>query len=411
MDSSLILLVILVIISFEFCLETILDLFNVSYKPKELPLLLKGVYKQEEYEKSSLYQKENTYFGLISSIVSTLFMIVVFKMGLLGSLNSYLSNDYQGIVLSLLFFGSAFLISDLINTPFSIYKQFVIEEKYGFNKMSFGTFLLDKIKGYALAALLGAILLGSLLWLIETLGSNFWIVFWVIIGVFIVFMNMFYTSFIVPLFNKLTPLEDEKLRAAIEEYSEKVNFPLDNIYVVDGSKRSSKANAYFSGIGKKKKIVLYDTLIENQTTEELVAVLAHEVGHFKRKHIIQGLILSLLQIGAILFLLSFFVQSTEISKALGADSLQVHLNLVAFIVLFSPISTIIGILMSVVSRKNEYEADEYAATTYSSKHIQSALKKLSNHNMSNLTPHPAYVFVHYSHPTLLQRLTFLQKYN
>lgn len=409
MDSSFILLILLAIIAFEFCLETILDLLNVSHKPKELPSLLSGVYNQEEYNKSILYQKDNTYFGLISSVISTIVMITVFKMGLLGDLNNLLDTKLDGVFLSLAFFGVAYILSDLINIPFSLYKQFVIEEKYGFNKMGIGTYVLDKLKGYALAAILGGLLLGSLLWLIESLGTNFWLVFWGVVSVFIVFMNMFYTSIIVPLFNKLTPLEDGELRQAIEAYSKKVDFPLDNIFVVDGSKRSTKANAYFSGIGKKKKIVLYDTLIQNQTTEELVAVLAHEVGHFKRKHIIQGLVLSLLQTGAILFLLSFFVSSEEISKALGADTLQVHLNLVAFSVLFSPISTIIGIIMSVVSRKNEYEADEFAATTYSSEHIQSALKKLSNHNMSNLTPHPAYVFVHYSHPTLLQRLSALQQ--
>ena len=410
MDSSFILLILLAIIAFEFCLETTLDLLNVSHKPKELPSLLSGVYNQEEYNKSILYQKDNTYFGLISSVLSTIVMITVFKMGLLGDLNNLLDTKLDGVFLSLAFFGVAYILSDLINIPFSLYKQFVIEEKYGFNKMGIGTYVLDKLKGYALAAILGGVLLGSLLWLIESLGTNFWLVFWGVVSVFIVFMNMFYTSIIVPLFNKLTPLEDGELRQAIEAYSKKVDFPLDNIFVVDGSKRSTKANAYFSGIGKKKKIVLYDTLIQNQTTEELVAVLAHEVGHFKRKHIIQGLVLSLLQTGAILFLLSFFVSSEEISKALGADTLQVHLNLVAFSVLFSPISTIIGIIMSLVSRKNEYEADEFAATTYSSEHIQSALKKLSNHNMSNLTPHPAYVFVHYSHPTLLQRLSALQQY-
>lgn len=410
MDSTFILLILLTIIAFEFCLETILDLLNVAHKPKELPSLLSGVYNQEEYNKSILYQKDNTYFGLISSVLSTIVMITVFKMGLLGDLNTVLATKFNGVFLSLAFFGVAYILSDLINIPFSLYKQFVIEEKYGFNKMSIGTYLLDKLKGYALAAILGGILLGSLLWLIESLGANFWLIFWAVVSVFIVFMNMFYTSLIVPLFNKLTPLEDGELRQAIEAYSKKVDFPLDNIFVVDGSKRSTKANAYFSGIGKKKKIVLYDTLIQNQTTEELVAVLAHEVGHFKRKHIVQGLVLSLLQTGAILYLLSFFVTSEEISKALGANSLQVHLNLVAFSVLFSPISTVIGIIMSIVSRKNEYEADEFAATTYSSEHIQSALKKLSNHNMSNLTPHPAYVFVHYSHPTLLQRLTALQQY-
>lgn len=410
MTPNIILTIIILITAFEFCLETVLDLLNLNHKPEKLPTLLEGIYSEEEYKTSIGYQKINSYFGLLSSTISTALMLCVFYFGWLGTLNTFLANYASGIWLSLSFFGVAYLISDIMSTPMSLYKQFVIEEKFGFNKMTIGTFIMDKIKGYVLAALLGGLLLGALLWLIESIGTNFWIYFWAIAAVFMVFMNMFYTSIIVPLFNKLTPLEDGELRQAITAYSKTVDFPLDNIYVVDGSKRSSKANAYFSGIGKKKKIVLYDTLIENQTTEELVAVLAHEVGHFKRKHIISSMVISILQMGAILFLLSFFVGSENISKALGASSLQVHLNLVAFSILFSPISTIIGIIMSLISRKNEYEADEYAATTYDKNHIQSALKKLSNHNMSNLTPHPAYVFVHYSHPTLLQRLTALEKY-
>lgn len=410
MNPNTILTIILLITAFEFCLETVLDLLNLNHKPEKLPALLDGIYSEEEYKKSIDYQKVNTYFGLISSTVSTVLMLCVFYFGWLGTLNDYLATSVSGIWLSLSFFGVAYIISDVIGIPMSLYKQFVIEAKFGFNKMTIGTFILDKIKGYVLAALLGGLLLGAMLWLIDSIGANFWIYFWAIAGVFMVFMNMFYTSIIVPLFNKLTPLEDGELRQAITAYSKTVDFPLDNIYVVDGSKRSSKANAYFSGIGKKKKIVLYDTLIENQSTEELVAVLAHEVGHFKRKHIISSMVISILQMGAILFLLSFFVGSENISKALGASSLQVHLNLVAFSILFSPISTIIGIVMSLISRKNEYEADEYAATTFSKNHIQNALRKLSNHNMSNLTPHPAYVFVHYSHPTLLQRLMALEKY-
>ncbi len=410
MTSNTILTIIILITAFEFCLETILDLLNLNHKPEQLPAPLEGVYSEEEYRKSIGYQKVNTYFGLLSSTISTGLMLCVFYFGWLGVLNDFLANYTSGVWLSLAFFGVAYIISDVITIPFGLYKQFVIEEKFGFNKMTIGTYVLDKIKGYFIAALLGGVLLGALLWLIQSIGANFWIYFWVIAGVFMVFMNMFYTSLIVPLFNKLTPLQDGELRQAITAYSKTVDFPLDNIYVVDGSKRSSKANAYFSGIGKKKKIVLYDTLIENQTTEELVAVLAHEVGHFKRKHIITSMAISILQMGAILFLLSFFVGSENISKALGASTLQVHLNLVAFSILFSPISTIIGIVMSLISRKNEYEADEYAATTFSKEHIQHALKKLSNHNMTNLTPHPAYVFVHYSHPTLLQRLTALEKY-
>jgi STE24 endopeptidase len=220
---------------------------------------------------------------------------------------------------------------------------------------------------------------------------------------------MFYTAIIVPIFNKLKPLEDGELRKAIEDYCKKVNFPLTNIFVIDGSKRSTKANAYFSGIGSKKKIVLFDTLINNHSQEELVAVLAHEVGHYKKKHIQTGLILSILQVGLILFIASYILFNKNLSVALGAQENAIHLNLVAYGILFTPCSHLIGIFMNIFSRKNEYEADKYAADTYNGGALKSALKKLSANNLSNLTPHPAYVFFHYSHPPLLQRLRALNK--
>ena len=240
-------------------------------------------------------------------------------------------------------------------------------------------------------------------------GQNFWIYFWVVISAFTLFMNMFYTSLILPLFNKLTPLEDGDLKQAIESYSKKVSFPLDNIFVIDGSKRSAKSNAFFSGIGKKKKIVLYDTLIENHSKEELVAVLAHEVGHFKKKHIITGYLVSMLQTGITLFIMSLIIFNPEVSKAMGGEQLGIHLNLLAFGILYSPISHFIGIFMNVLSRKNEFEADAYARDTYNGAFLQQALKKLSVDNLSNLFPHPAYVFINYSHPPLLKRLAAMEK--
>jgi STE24 endopeptidase len=217
-------------------------------------------------------------------------------------------------------------------------------------------------------------------------------------------MNIFYTSLILPLFNKLKPLEEGELRNAIEEYAKKVNFPLTNIYVIDGSKRSTKANAFFSGFGKRKKIVLYDTLIEKHTTDELVAVLAHEVGHFKKKHIVKGVVLSAIQTGLMLYVFSLFVFSPDLSAALGAEQLSIHVNIIGFSILFGPISTIIGIGMNVLSRKHEFEADEFAARTADGNSLMQALKRLSTDHLSNLHPHPAYVFVYYSHPPLLKRL-------
>ena len=223
-------------------------------------------------------------------------------------------------------------------------------------------------------------------------------------------MAMFYTSWIVPIFNKLTPLESGELKDAIQGYCQKEGFNLNNLFVIDGSKRSTRANAYFSGLGPKKVIVLYDTLVKNQTTEELVAILAHEIGHYKRKHVLKSMVLSLLQTGFILFVLQFLLTSPNLSSALGSNIPSIHLGLVAFGILFTPISLLIGIGMNLLSRKNEYEADAFAATTYNAAPLKSALVKLSVDNLSNLQPHPFNVFLSYSHPTLLQRLEALDKF-
>jgi STE24 endopeptidase len=270
------------------------------------------------------------------------------------------------------------------------------------------TFITDKLKGNLLAAVIGGALLSTLIYLVQRIGPGFWIWFSLLAALFILFVNMFYTTLILPMFNKLTPLQDGELKTAINTFSKKVNFPVDNIFVIDGSKRSKKANAFFSGIGKKKKIVLYDTLIANHTTDELVAVLAHEVGHFKKRHIIWGYALSVVQIVFTLFVLSLMISSPEVSLALGGSQSASHLNLLAFGILFSPVSGITGLFLSMHSRKNEFEADAYAKETYSGKALAAALKKLSVDSLSNLYPHPWYVFFHYSHPPLLTRLAKME---
>jgi STE24 endopeptidase len=405
-----VLILIISILSLDFIVNQILDYLNAQNQKKPLPEETKNIYDTEKYKKSLQYQNVNYKFDIASSCFSFLLIMAVIISGAFGKLDIALRTKIDhSIPLALAFFGILFIVSDLLNLPFSIYKTFVIEEKFGFNKTTIKTFITDKIKGYLLGAIVGGAIIAILLYLIISLGQNFWIWFWVVVSILLLLINMFYTSLIVPLFNKLKPLEAGELRSAIEEYSKKISFPLDNIFVIDGSKRSSKANAYFSGIGMKKKIVLYDTLINNHTKEELVAVLAHEVGHFKKKHIITGLVLSIAQIGFMLFILSLFVFNPVMSEALGDDQLAYHLNLIAFGILYTPISHVTGIIMNAMSRKNEYEADRYAATTYNGKTLVEGLKKLSADNLSNLTPHPAYVFVHYSHPPLLERLKALNK--
>lgn len=410
MSAQNILLILIAIIILDFALEQFLLYLNIRNQKKGMPPELAGIYDEGKYKQAYDYYREKSLFSIISSSFSLIVMLIVFGFGILGwfdnILHGYISNT---IIETLIFFGAVFIVLDILGLPFRLYDIFVIEQKYGFNKMTLPLFFTDKLKGYLLGAVIGGGILAILIWLILTLGANFWIYFWVVFSAFILLINMFYTSWIVPLFNKLTPLPDGELKSAIEGYSKKVDFPLDNIFVIDGSKRSSKANAFFSGLGKKKKIVLFDTLIHQHTTDELVAVLAHEVGHYKKKHIIIGFILSVVQAGILLFILSYFVSNIALSQALGGGVTSLALNLVAFSILFTPISTILGIIFNVISRRNEYEADNYAATTYNGEPLAHALKKLSTNNLSNLTPHPWYVFVHYSHPPVLDRLKALIK--
>ena len=290
-----------------------------------------------------------------------------------------------------------------------MYHTFVIEEKFGFNKTDLKTWVIDTIKSTLLGVVIGGPLLALLFYLILKLGTDFWWAFWIVAVAFSIFMNLFYTSLILPIFNKLSPLEDGELRNMIEKYSKKVGFPLQKIMVIDGSKRSSKSNAFFSGLGKSKKVVFYDTLLENHSEGELMAILAHEVGHYKKKHIQIGLFLSIIQMGIMLYIVSLFAFSETLSLAMGSDEMSVAINLIAFGIIFSPISKIIGIFFNVFSRKNEYEADQYAADTWNADDLMTALKKLSVKNLSNILPHNLYVFFNYSHPTLYQRLRALKK--
>jgi STE24 endopeptidase len=413
MNSQQILYIIIAIISFDFLMERILDKLNIQHLSSPIPDNVKDIYDVNEYQKSQSYIKANDSFGQYQNVFNYFLQIVVLGLGWLGELYDYCLGIWNHpIGTTLLFFGIIFILSDILSTPFSYYKTFVIEEKFGFNKTTKKLFWIDKIKGYLLSIVIGGIILYILLYLINTIGSDFWWIFWAIISVIIVFVNMFYTSLLLPLFNKLTPLEDGELKSAIQSYCRAQDFPVNNIYVMDGSKRSNKANAFFSGFGNNKKIVLFDTLVQQHSIEEIVAVLAHEAGHFKKKHIPQMMILSVAQMGFYLYLLSQFVFSTKITEAMGSQTdLSIALNLIGFGLLISPISTITGVLINIFSRKNEYEADHFAITTYPGNHLINALKKLSQKNLSNLTPHPAYVFVHYSHPPVTSRIEAMGKNN
>jgi len=396
MTPHVLLNIILGISVVSYLFDQFLDYLNLKAQRKDIPAEIAAFYDKEKYQKSLNYQADQQRFSFISSAFSFALSLLMLWLGgfgwLDGVLRPIITNE---IVLALAFFGVIMVVSDIFGIPFQWYSTFVIEEKYGFNKTTIKTFILDKLKGYALGAVIGGVLISVLLYLVQTIGPNFWIWFGLIAASLILLVNMFYTSLLLPLFNKLTPLEDGSLKTAIETFAKKVNFPLDNIFVMDGSKRSAKANAFFSGIGKKKKIVLYDTLITNHTIEELVAVLAHEVGHFKKKHIIWTYLISIIQVFFVLFVLSLMIFNENLSLALGGNVQAIHLNLIAFGILFSPISGITGLFMSLLSRKNEFEADAFARETFDGKALANALKKLSVDSLSNLYPQPAYVFFHY----------------
>jgi STE24 endopeptidase len=398
------------IIIVKYLFDTYIDHLNATHFNNPIPEELEGIYNNEEYLKSQSYKKENHKFSIIVSgfsVLTTVLFFIFDGFAFVDEISRNISNNI--IIITLIFFGIILFASDLISLPFSYYQTFIIEEKYGFNKSSKKTFLLDKIKGWLMMIFIGGGILALLTWFYETTTSSFWIYAWVLIGIVTLFMNMFYSKLIVPLFNKQTPLNDGELKTEIENFGKKVGFKIENIFVIDGSKRSTKANAYFSGFGSQKRITLYDTLINDLEIDEIVAVLAHEVGHYKKKHIIYNIILSLLLTGFTLFILSLLVSNNVLSQALGVETTSFHIGLIAFTILYSPISEITSFLMNILSRKFEYQADDYAKNNFNGQSLIDALKKLSKNSLSNLTPNNLYVKIHYSHPTLLQRILNLKK--
>jgi len=402
--------IIIAILLLQFILETVLDYLNAQRYNAPIPEELNDVFDEAEYKKSQAYKKTNYRFGLLTSSFSLILTLGFLIFGGFEWVDQMVrSVTTAPIPMALLFFGIIMIGSDIATLPFSYYSTFVVEEKYGFNKTTKSTFFLDKIKGWLMMAVIGGIILSLIIWFFQFAGSFFWIYAWGLVAVFTIFMNLFYSKLIVPLFNKQTPLENGSLKTKIKAFAKNVGFELDNIFVIDGSKRSTKANAYFSGFGKEKRVTLYDTLINDLDEEEIVAVLAHEVGHYKKKHIIFNLIASLVLTGITLFVLSLFINNPAVSTAIGVSQPSFHAALIGFGILYSPISEITGLIMNHFSRKFEYQADDYAKDTYAALPLITSLKKLSKNSLSNLTPHPAFVFMHYSHPTLLDRIQNLKR--
>ena len=392
----------------DFGLERYLAYLNIRFSKQELPSILRDIYDPEKYAKQQDYFRTNSRFGMLTGSFSFLITLLMYSLGGFAWVDQLVQGYTQDPILTpLLFFGLLFIANDIVGIPFDWYHTFVIEEKFEFNKVSPKLFLLDKLKGYGLTIVMGGGILSLIIWIYNLTPDYFWLWGWALITVFSLFMTMFYSEIIVPLFNKQTPLEPGALRTEIEKFAQKSDFNLQNIFVIDGSKRSTKANAYFSGLGSKKRIVLYDTLIEKMSVDEIVAVLAHEVGHYKHKHTLINLLISMPSTLLLFFVFGSVLKSDAMAQALGGQVASFHLNALAFSILYSPISLVLGILTNVLSRKFEYQADAYAAGFGLAAHLESGLKKLSASSLSNLTPHPLYVFFHYSHPTLFQRMSRL----
>jgi len=391
-----------------YIVESLLDRLNQSTARNPLDPKIAHLYDPMEREKSIAYSAEKTNFGFISSTFSTVIMILALALGWFAVLDELIRERFDNeIVISLLFIAVLSVISWWLNLPFQLYSIFKIEAKYGFNKTTVATFISDAIKGSAIAVVLGGSFLSAVLWLYQELGSNFWIFAWALVSAFSLLMFMFGTSLILPLFNKLKPVEAGDLRTEIEKYCAAQGYSLGRLFVMDGSKRSTKANAFFSGLGKSKTIVLFDTLIEKLSTKEIVAVLAHEIGHYKRRHTLSMFIFSNVQTFATFALLGWLLSYPELSTALGASVQSFHLSALAFFILFTPLSIVLGLINNSWSRHNEYDADTFAQQTYDVAPMKSALTKISTDSLANLSPHPLYVAFNYTHPTLLQRLNNL----
>lgn len=403
--AQVILYVIIAFIVFEFVLSKVLSGLNLKTWDNPLPAEVKDLYDPKKYTEARNYAYANFRVGALSSALSLIITVSVLQNKSFAGLD-YLVHSYSSspIIQALIFFGVIGAFTSIIFLPFDIYQTFVVEEKYGFNKVTPKLFVIDKLKELLLGVVIGGAIIALLTFLFGLLGNLFWLAAWAVVAGISILVAMFYTSLLLPIFNKLTPLEGGELRASIEKYAAKVNFPLTNIFILDGSKRSTKANAFFSGLGGKKNIVLYDNLVNDMNTNEITAVLAHEVGHYKKKHVLKSIVISIAQMGVMFFLFDWLAGNPVMAQVLGAKQNSFHLSLITFSLLYAPVSLITGLLMNLFSRKNEYEADAYAKDTYSAAPLISALKKLSVNHLSNLQPHPAFVFFNYSHPTLLQRM-------
>ena len=397
----------------EYVLNLIADLLNLQTLSADLPKEFAGVYSPESYMKSQDYTLYRTNFGIVESTFSLVVTLIFWFIGGFNYLDQMVRQlQYGDLITGLIYIALLLLFRSILSLPFSVYSTFVIEEKFGFNKTTPKIFIVDIVKGLLLGVLLGGPLLLGILAFFEYAGSLAWLYCWMTASLFILFVQFIAPTWIMPLFNKFTPLESGELKNAILSYTQSVHFLLRDVFMMDGSKRSSKSNAFFTGFGKNKRIALFDTLIQKHTVAELVAVLAHEIGHYKKKHILQGIVISIVQMGVMFFLMSIFISRKELFDAFFMQNVSIYAGLLFFGLLFTPIEFILSLALNALSRKNEFEADRFSAeTTERPETMIEALKKLSADNLSHLTPHPFYVFINYSHPPVLERIRSIRIIN
>ena len=410
LSANVITFVILFTMFADLLVHGIADALNLKMIRNELPLAFKGLYGARRYRRSQEYLKVNTRFKWIISIYSLIIILLFWFSRGFPVLDHWVRSFQQGPVISgLIFMGVLLLGKTVLELPFDIYDTFVIETRFGFNKTTWKTYMSDAVKGLGLALVIGGPVLAAVLAFFEYAGENAWFWCWIAVTLFSLVMQYVAPTWIMPLFNKFEQLEKGALKDAIISYAQSIDFPLENVFTMDGSKRSAKSNAFFTGFGKHKRIVLFDTLIEQHTVAELVAVLAHEMGHYKKKHIQFTLILGILQMGVMFWLLAQFINFQGLFSAFYIDEKSVYAGLIFFGMLYSALDFILGFFLQMLSRKNEFQADQFAAqTTGDAGSLAEALKKLSVHNLSNLQPHPFYVCLNYSHPPVLERLKALK---
>ena len=409
MSATTILNAAILILVASFLFDVVLNRLNLKHSEKPIDPEFSFLYDDQKRESALEYQRVNYKTNLLSDSITTVFTVLVLALGGFGAVDKFVRTYSDNeILIGLGFIAIVSLLGSIISLPFSIYSTFVIEAKFGFNKTTVKTFVTDKIKGTIIGAIIGAPLFSAIVWIYQGLGDYFWLAAWILISAFSLFSFAFGTTLILPRFNKLSPLEDGDLKSAILDYCNSQGYSVGRLFVMDGSKRSTKANAFFAGIGKSKTIVLYDTLIEKLSVEEVVAVLAHEVGHYKRKHTLAMFISSLAQTLATTALLGWMLNYPEVSFALGAEVHSFHIAATTFFLLFTPISMVIGLAYMALSRRNEFDADEYSTSTYPKGVLGTALGKISTDALANLNPHPLYVKVHYTHPPVIERLKALK---